>query len=223
MKVLDTLKKEWYVLIILLLPFVASAVLWNDLPDVVPTHFNIQGEADDYGPKWMTAILIPAIGLGVYFLLIFLPAIDPKKRIRSTQKPIAAIRIFTSVFFTGIYAIVMTITLGYTVDVSTYVFVAIGLLFMILGNYMNSVKPNYFIGIRTPWTLEDPEVWRRTHRLASKIWMAGGLMLIIIALTMGISYTSYLVTFILILLGGIPLVYSYLIFKKINPSEGDES
>lgn len=223
MNVLETLKKEWYVLIILLLPFISSAVLWNNIPDIVPTHFNIQGEADDYGPKWMTAIMFPAIGLGVYFLLLFLPVIDPKNRIRSTQKPISAIRIFTSVFFTGIYAVVMAKTLGYSVDISIYVFASVGLLFMVLGNYMNSVKPNYFVGIRTPWTLENPEVWRRTHRMANKVWIAGGLLLIIIPLTMDLTYTPFLIVSLLILLGGVPLVYSYLIFKKITSSKEKES
>lgn len=223
MKTIEILKKEWYVLLILLMPFVASAILWDDLPDVVPTHFNIQGEADDYGPKWMTAIMIPAIGLATYFMLIFLPAIDPKKRIESNQKPIAAIRIYTSLFMVGIYAFVMSITLGSAIDLVDYLFAAVGLFFMIIGNYLNSVKPNYFIGVRTPWTLENPEVWRLTHRLTSKIWIVGGILFIIVPLLFGIPNAAYLTAFIIVVLAGIPLVYSYIAFKKIQSSEGEKS
>lgn len=211
-----TLKKEWYVLVILLLPFIASAILWNDLPDQVPVHFNIHGEADDYGPKWMNAIMLPVIGIAVYFLLIFLPAIDPKKRIESTQKPIAAIRIITSVFFVSIYGIVMAITLGYQIDMGNYIFIVVGLLFMVLGNYMNSVKPNYFIGIRTPWTLENPEVWKKTHRLGSKLWIIGGLLFILVPLLLGISETVFitLTLFVIAILVGVPVVYSYIMYKN---------
>lgn len=211
-----TLKKEWYVLVILLLPFIASAILWNDLPDQVPVHFNIHGEADDYGPKWMNAIMLPVIGIAVYFLLIFLPAIDPKKRIESTQKPIAAIRIITSVFFVSIYGIVMAITLGYQIDMGNYIFIVVGLLFMVLGNYMNSVKPNYFIGIRTPWTLENPEVWKKTHRLGSKLWIIGGLLFILAPLLFGISETAFitLTLFVIAILVGVPVVYSYIMYKN---------
>ncbi|MFY0696658.1 MAG: SdpI family protein [Balneola sp.] len=211
-----TLKKEWYVLVILLLPFIASAILWNDLPDQVPVHFNIHGEADDYGPKWMNAIMLPVIGIAVYFLLIFLPAIDPKKRIESTQKPIAAIRIITSVFFVTIYGIVMAITLGYQIDMGNYIFIVVGLLFMVLGNYMNSVKPNYFIGIRTPWTLENPEVWKKTHRLGSKLWIIGGLLFILVPLLFGISETVFitLTLFVIAILVGVPVVYSYIMYKN---------
>ena len=82
----ETIKKEWYIIILLIVPFGASAYLWNDLPDMVPTHFNIYGEADDWGPKWVNAIMFPAIGLATYLSLIFLPFIDPKKRIESRQK-----------------------------------------------------------------------------------------------------------------------------------------
>ncbi len=222
MKITAILKKEWYVLIILLIPFIVSAMLWDDLPEEVPTHFNLKGEADDYGPKWVTAIMLPSIGIVVYFLLLFLPSIDPKKRIESTQKPITAIRIFISLFFAGIYGIVVAITLGYAADISTYIFIAVGLLFMVIGNYMNSVKPNYFIGIRTPWTLENPEVWKKTHRLASKIWMTGGLLFIIVPITIGIPNTAYLTTFTIVVLAGVPLIYSYIAFKQIQTSNGED-
>ncbi len=146
----DILKKEWFMIPLLAAPFVASIILWNDIPDTVPIHFNAQGEADDYGPKWINAFLLPSIALGTYLFLIAIPKLDPKNKIASTQKSITAIRIVISLFLIGIYALVMMKTFDMDADIAQFVFVSAGLLIMVTGNYMNSIKPNYFIGIRTP-------------------------------------------------------------------------
>ncbi|MEQ9266514.1 MAG: SdpI family protein [Balneolaceae bacterium] len=216
MSILETLKKEWFILVILIVPFFVSAYFWDELPDEVPTHFNIRGEADDWGPKWMVAYLIPMIGLGTYLMILLVPAIDPKKKIESAQKPVAAIRMFTSVFMVGIYAFVMAASLGTTINFSNYIIIGVGMLILIVGNYMNSIKPNYFIGIRTPWTLENEEVWKRTHRLSSKIWIVGGLLLMLSPLVPEMIRLDYLIYIIVGILAGIPLVYSYVIYKKLE-------
>ncbi len=218
---IETIKKEWFVVLLLIAPFVASAILWDDLPEVVPTHFNAAGEADDWGPKWINAIMIPSIGLGIYLLLIFLPSIDPKKKIRSVQKPIAAIRIFMSLFMIGIYAFVMAASLGKTANISVYVQMAVGALLVIVGNYINSVKPNYFIGIRTPWTLESPEVWKRTHRLGSKLWIIGGIIFLIFPWLGFTTGSEYFVIILVSILAGVPLIYSFIIYKQLeaNPEQ----
>ncbi|RNC84619.1 MAG: DUF1648 domain-containing protein [Balneola sp.] len=216
MSVTETIKKEWFVWLILLAPFVTSIYLWDQLPDEVPTHFNARGEADDWGPKWMNAFMLPGISVAVYILLLVLPLIDPKKKISNTQKPIAAIRIFTAIFFVGIYAFVMAASLGNETNFTPYIYLAVGALFLILGNYMNSIKPNYFIGIRTPWTLESPEVWKKTHRLASKIWIVGGLVMMAIPFITPLSWMAVSTTIMVSILAGIPLFYSFIIFKKLE-------
>ncbi len=219
MSLSETLKKEWFVLLILLVPFVASFMLWDQLPEEVPTHFNIKGEADDWGPKWITAIMLPSIGVGVYALLLFLPLIDPKKKITSVQKPVAAIRMFTSIFLVGIYVFVMAASLGSEIDFSSYMLTAVGALILILGNYMNSIKPNYFIGVKTPWTLESPEVWKKTHRLTSKLWILGGLFMMGASFVPLFTNSAYLITVLVAVLAGIPIIYSYLIFQKIQKND----
>lgn len=216
MTISETIKKEWFVLPLLIAPFVASYFLWDQLPDQVPTHFNLSGEADDWGPKWINAIMIPLIGVGIYALLLVLPIIDPKKKISNVQKPVSAIRIFTSIFFVGIYAFVMAASLGSDVNFSSYILIAVGALILILGNYMNSIKPNYFIGVKTPWTLESPEVWKKTHRLTSKLWIALGLLMIISSFIPAFVEFPYLITGLLVILAGVPIVYSYLIYQKIE-------
>jgi uncharacterized membrane protein len=213
----ETLKKEWYIVLLLLLPFAVSAYLWDEMPDTVPTHFNIYGEVDDWGPKWVNAFMFPAIGLFTYLLLIFLPLIDPKKRIESRQKPIAAIRILLSIFMVGMYVFIMATSLGKQLAVDSYIKAGVGALIMVLGNYMNSVKQNYFIGVKTPWTLENEEVWKLTHRLTSKIWTVGGLLMVIQPFAIphpqiGIAIYISIITVLVI----VPVVYSYVIFQKLQ-------
>ncbi len=222
MKISDTLKKEWFVVIALVAPFIASLVLWNDMPDIVPTHFNAAGEADDFGPKWINAFLLPGIAVITYLFLLVIPAIDPKKRIENTQKPIAAIRIVISLFLVGIYALVMLKTFNLEADIGLFVFVSIGLLIAITGNYMNSIKPNYFIGIRTPWTLENPEVWKKTHRFASKIWIIGGLIMTISAFIPFLKGSIYLILGSVVVLAVLPIVYSYQVFNKLQNSTNQD-
>ncbi len=220
MSITENFRKEWFVWPILIAPFIVSYFLWDKLPEEVPTHFNIKGEADDWGPRWINALMIPGIGVITYIMLLVLPMIDPKKKISNTQKPIAAIRIFTSIFFVFLYAFVMTVSMGIEVNLTHYIYLGTGSLFLILGNYMNSVKPNYFIGIRTPWTLENPEVWKKTHRLGSKIWVVGGLFLMAIPFVLPIEWMVIGSTSLVLVLAGIPAIYSYVIFKKIE-SEGE--
>lgn len=216
----ETLKKEWYVVLLLIIPFGVSAYLWNDLPDTVPTHFNMKGEADGWGPKWVNALMFPAIALGTYLLLIIVPFIDPKKRIESRQKPIAAIRIILSLFFVFMYVFVMSESMGTDINFSIYLQVGIGLLFLVLGNYMHSIKQNYFIGVRTPWTLENEEVWKRTHRLTAKVWTVGGLIMMIAPITLSnavVYWTVFgVVTTVLVL---VPIIYSYVIFERLDSAK----
>ncbi|HBX66162.1 MAG TPA: hypothetical protein DEG32_08380, partial [Balneolaceae bacterium] len=84
-------------------------------------HFNLQGEADDFGPKWIILYMLPALGLVIYLGLLFLPGIDPKKRIEETQKPIAAIRLVLALFMVGLYSIMMLIVTGSDIDINSYV------------------------------------------------------------------------------------------------------
>ena len=215
-----TLKKEWYIVALLLIPFAASVYFWDQLPDQVPTHFNLQGEVDDWGPKWINAFMMPVIGLVTYFSLIFLPFIDPKKRIASRQKPIAAMRIILSLFMVVIYGLIMAVSLGNEVKMEFYVMLAVGLLIMVVGNYMNSVKQNYFIGVKTPWTLENEEVWKKTHRLTSKLWTAGGALLIIIPLLFsGSAAQAWLLGIVIAAISVLPILYSYLIYQKLKPQD----
>lgn len=221
MNIKNTLKKERYMAVLLLAPFIASFILWEKMPDIVPVHFNAAGEADDFGPKWINAFLLPGIALVTYLFLLVIPAIDPKKRIENTQKPIAAIRIVISLFLIGVYALVMMKSFDLEADVGQFVLASVGILIAITGNYMNSIKPNYFIGIRTPWTLEDSEVWKKTHRFASKLWIVGGVLMTVSAFIPFLKGSPFFILGAVLILAGIPFIYSYQLFNKLKNSNED--
>ncbi len=222
MNSINIFKKEWPILLLLLAPFAVSLIVSDQVPDTVPIHFNLQGEADDYGPKWMILYMLPAIGLLIYVALLFLPRIDPKKRIEKAQKPVAAIRLITSLFMVGLYAMMMLVVTGSDVSINSYVFIAVGILFVGLGNYFNTVKPNYFIGIRTPWTLENPTVWKKTHRLGSKIWMVGGVVIIFSDLLFSETVNAVVFGATFGVMVVVPLLYSYFEFKKLESTGENE-
>ena len=97
-----------------------------------------------------------------------------------------------------------------------YIFPSVGLFLAVLGNFMHSIKPNYFIGFRLPWTLENEENWRKTHQLVSKVWVVGGLLIALVTLAINITISIWIALFIIILLVAIPTIYSYQLYKQIN-------
>ncbi|GAB5465428.1 MAG: hypothetical protein Kapaf2KO_08640 [Candidatus Kapaibacteriales bacterium] len=211
----NILKKEWYILLLLLLPFAVSIYLYPSMPESVPIHFNAAGEPDNWGPRWINAFLLPVITIGLYFLMLAVPYIDPKKKIESAQRQLSAIRLIITLFMLAVYAFVMIQTLSPEMNMVSYVLMAVGLLIFAIGNYMNTVKPNYFIGVRTPWTLENEENWRKTHRFSAKVWSIGGLLMAAFGFFFaGSSISTVVIIGISIIICVIPFVYSYQLYKK---------
>ena len=215
----ETIKKEWVVLLLVLLPFAASAILWSQLPERVPIHFNARGEANGWGPKWVNAFLLPLIGVGTYLGMLILPVLDPKKKIAIHQKAISAIRIALSLFLVGMYAVIMAKSLGVKLDMQIWLQAGTGMLFMVLGNYMSAVKHNYFIGIRTPWTLESAEVWKKTHRLGGKVFVVCGLLLLLFAFVPGLN-EPHVLTALIVVLVVIPVAYSWFAYRALKSFDG---
>lgn len=208
-------KKELPFIIIALLPFVYLAFIWNNLPKQIPMHWNASGEIDRFGnKKELIFMLLMLNGIG-YFLFLILPAIDPKGNLQKMGNKFTQIRYYLALFMT-----VLSLYILYSVQQMeskpTFVFVLIGLLFAVLGNYFKTVKPNYFVGIRTPWTLENETVWKKTHQLAGKLWFIGGILIIIITLIVKKSLIIYIFMTITAVISIIPVVYSYLEFKKLK-------
>ncbi|QRN85221.1 SdpI family protein [Clostridia bacterium] len=203
------------------LMFVIGLLAYRHLPAQIPIHWNINGEVDNYGSRAFGVFGIPFITLGVFLLFYFLPNLDPRKHnypqfARSYQ----AIKLVTIVFMFMLYCATILYSLGVPVNISLVVNLLVGIMFIIIGNYLGKVKHNYFVGIKTPWTLADEEVWKKTHRLAAPFMVIGGVVFIAGAF---IQQTAvYILSFTVLMIAVlVPTVYSYLLFRKLHPNSKD--
>jgi uncharacterized membrane protein len=202
----------------LLIPYIYLYQIWDQLPDIVPTHFNFSGEADGWSSKRSLLFLPAFLGIGIYLLLLFLPELDPKKNISLKDPKYYGIRFIMACFFSMLSTYILYTALVGKISNTTLLFGFIGVLFAVIGNYFKDIKPNYFIGIRTPWTLEDERVWEHTHQIGSKIWMFGGLGLFLSAIFISDEKIFLAIFFILlILMIFLPIIYSYLDYKNGKP------
>lgn len=209
-----TFRSELPLLLLVAVPFIYLGAIWAELPENVPLHWNVEGEVDRYGSKselW----LIPAVTtLLIYLLLLVVPAIDPKRRIQEMGAKYHQLK-FALVAFMAALGVVVLYMVKQGADQSpALIFVLVSLLIVILGNYMKTVKPNYFIGIRTPWTLEHAGVWEKTHLLAGRLWFGGGLVLVVLSMFVEGRLHFYLFMGTLLTISLIPVVYSYLLYRK---------
>ena len=176
-------RREWPHWVILVGLFAASAVAWDRVPERIATHWNIRGEVDGYGARLEGLLLVPLIALGMYLLLALLPRIDPARaNYASFSGPYVVIRAAFTTMMAGIHALLLATALGYAVNVGRWIPVGVGLLFIVLGNVLGKVRPNYFVGVRTPWTLGSARSWEKTHRAGGRLFVIGGLGLAIAAL-----------------------------------------
>ena len=212
---MNKLTKEILLILISLLPYIYLAYIWDQLPERVATHFNIEGTADGWSSR-RTLLYLPAIlGLGIYFLMLIIPAIDPKKKIQEMGDNFFSIRLLIAVFMAALNVVILNAAKEGGMENANILLVLMGALFAGLGNYMQTVRPNYFVGIRTPWTLESESVWKLTHRLASKVWMAGGILIVFLSLLLQDSKLVFIIFFVLVsVMVIVPVVYSYLLLKK---------
>ncbi len=200
--------------VILLLPFPIIAYFWAELPDQVPIHWGINGEPDNWADKATGIFIGPAINIGLYILMSLAPKIDPKKNFEQ-MKMYPTLKLMLVALFFLLFLIIMAFTLEYTTDVR-WIPAAVMLLMIGIGNYMGKFRPNYFIGIRTPWTLESEEVWTKTHRLAGTLWVVASIIMLVALLLplqpwLAINFSIYLVV-----IAGFPVLYSYQLHRKLG-------
>lgn len=212
---METLKKDWLIWLIILSPLAMIIGCWDLFPDQIPTHFGSDGLPDSYSGKGFGLLMLPGINVLMYFLFLVLPKIDPSgKNYKLFSDKYRTIRIILHVFFTITFFIIGFYSLGYNFNMSVIMLYLVLTLFLFLGNYLGNVRHNYFIGIRTPWTLSNEEVWIKTHRLTAKVWVFGTLITMVILPFVPdpeLIFVPYLIIITII-----PMVYSYLLFRKIK-------
>ena len=209
------LKKELPIIGIVLTPFVYLAIIWDSLPQRVPIHWNYKGEIDNWGDKFSLILILFLLPVLMYVLMTFIPKIDPKKRISLMGGKFYQLKFFLVLFMSLVALLILYTTKERSVNNPNLVFALLGVLLMIFGNYFKVIQPNYFIGIRTPWTLENSEVWKATHGFAGKIWLIGGFILMLGGLVLNNAFGNVFVSIILIL-ALIPIAYSFIKFKQIQ-------
>ena len=197
------------------LPFGYLAYVWDSLPERVATHFGIDGKPDAFGAK--SQLLLPiCIILGtnliVYFLLKNIDKIDPKQAAKLSKDVFDKIAFITLVFM-SLIAVYITHS-AVSQSIGNFMFIILGLLLAAIGNLMHSLKQNYFVGLKLPWTLNDEENWRKTHQLGSKIWFWGGLFIALTALFLPFKMASIITLITVFIMVLIPSIYSYQLFKK---------
>lgn len=204
----------WWLLAAAELSFAAQLILYPSLPQQVPLHWGISGQPDGWGAK-PALLALWALPIVLLLLLYLMPRLDPRKDNYSKHtKAYSAFSIAVILLFIALGWALVAIALGVQLPLSSIVIVLLGILFVVIGNFMPQVRPNYFFGIKTPWTLANETVWRKTHRL-------GGVLFVLCGLTTLVSAFLPEVASFVVMVGGIVaatvvmVIYSYLAFKNI--------
>jgi len=208
------MKKHVFPLGITLLTLIAWLIALPHLPATMPIHWGANGEANEFATKINAMILTVGIMVLIYFVIAFVPRIDPRKenyKYFSKTYNIVLNAVLLLFFFVNMSTILQG--LGYNVPMSYIAPIMAGIIFIIIGNYLQRVRSNYFMGIRTPWTLSNETVWKKTHRLSGKLFFIGGLLILISAFLPD-GYKSVIMWGSIVLCVAIPYLYSYLAYKK---------
>ncbi|MFL6247608.1 MAG: SdpI family protein [Thermoanaerobaculia bacterium] len=204
-------------LAMLLIALTLSLVFYRTLPDPMPTHWNISGEVNGWSPKPFGAFLMPLIMAGMVALFAALPRISPRGYpVDEQSRAYRAIELSIVAFLLGVHVVMLLASTGTRIDMTVIVPMLVGALFVVLGNYMTKMRRNFFIGIRTPWTLADEDVWYRTHRLGGRVFVAAGIALMLVPFAGEAQHAA--LTAIVIAAAFIPIVYSYVIYRRMYPS-----
>lgn len=213
-------KKDWLILVVLLFPFIVTLYFWNHLPEQIPIHWNFEGEVDNYVPKMPGIFYLPAFAVVLYVLFLAVPLIDPRWSNYSLFKGSYQTLKFSIVaIMTLLFYVIIAASLGFDLDIMYFVIVPIVMLFTVVGNMMGKIRPNWFVGIRLPWTLSNDKVWQITHRFAGKLWVWSSLAMMVLLLILPtepikIIFWIYFAVIILI-----PSVHSYVIYKKLTKNK----
>lgn len=212
------MKLSWRVelpqLLVIAAMFAVAAWAWHLVPDRLPVHWNIHGEVNGWGGKFMGLLLLPLVVFGVYLLTLVVPLVDPGRgNYQNFFKAFAAIRIAMVLFMALVYGVSVLAAFGHAVNMSSVVLPATGVLFMVIGNFMSKIRPNWFVGVRTPWTLSSKLSWDKTHRLAGWLFIFMGVLFFVLLL----APNGWMLTIILTIDALCVVwmfVYSFLVYRR---------
>jgi len=200
--------------VLILLVILAGVILWSRLPDPMASHWNEADQVDGYMGKLWGTFMVPAMMIGLTLLFLAIPSIDPlKKNIADFRGWFNMFIVLFNLFMAFVHGLTLAWNLGHTgLRMSVAMVPTIGLLFILIGLFMRKAKRNYFIGIRTPWTLANDTVWEMTHKLGGKLYITAGILTMLSLLFPEKAIVILMVS----ILGAsfISILYSYLVFRQ---------
>jgi uncharacterized membrane protein len=206
-------RSEAIVIAIILASLAVSLYFYPRLPEMVASHWNERGEVDGYMPRFWGAFLMPAISLGLLLLFMAIPRIDPlRKNIEKFRRHYDAFVVLIVAFFLYIHVLTLLLNTGFAFSLLHAMVPALAALFYYSGVVIQNARRNWFIGIRTPWTLSSERVWNSTHRIGGKLFKAAGLIALL-----GLALPDYAILLIIgpvLLFTAYLIVYSYLEYRK---------
>ena len=209
------MKINKWILLIAVLSIIGIAMVYPSLPEEIPGHWNAAGEVDRYDHK-STVFITGLLPLGIYLLMVFLPKIDPKRAAYlKHEKAYSVAQWLIVLLLIYIQWIAIAAGLGYGVDTGIAIRLALGIVFILLGNYMSQIRHNYLFGIRTPWTLANEQVWKKTHRVGGYGFVIVGIISVLTAFIKGTAAFAITIGSLVIMVST-TFVYSYLAYRKVT-------
>lgn len=203
------------------LSLAATLLFYSRLPDMVPTHWNAAGEIDTYKPRYFVFLtgLLPALFV---FLFTVIPSIDPKsENYKKHEKAYSITALFLVLFLIAVHWFAILAAMGKIMRIDILIRVLVGVLFIIIGNYLPQARQNYTYGIRTPWTLDNVAVWKKTQRVGGIGFVICGLIIILsVFLSSVIAFWIVIVSVVSLIL--LIFVYSYVLYNRLDPDKEDE-
>jgi len=216
MNIADQTNRNYYLgaAAVILAMLVGTLVAYPRLPNIVPLHWDAQGHVNGWGPKWMLLLLGPGMMSAIVLMFAALPWLSPKKfEVDSFRATYLYIMIVIVAMIAYCQFLMLISALRVTLDVSRAIEGGICLLIALLGNVLGKVRRNFYVGIRTPWTIADERVWNVTHRFAAKTFVVGGLLgflAVILSAPFWLPITAILVAAL------IPVIYSLVFYKRLE-------
>jgi uncharacterized membrane protein len=193
---------------------IATAALYPQLPARVPTHWGINNQPNGYSPKWALFLIGPGLMAFMFILFRFLPWLSPKQwEVDSFRSTYLQVMLITMSMFAYIFGITLWAGVSGSANVGRAIVGGVCLLLALLGNLMGKVRRNFFIGVRTPWTLANERVWNATHRLAGKTFVVSGLIGLLLTF-FGVS--GWPVMAVILLAPLLPVAYSLIFYKQLE-------
>lgn len=198
---------------IMIAPLMYFLIVWKSLPVEIPVHFDAKGDPNRLGSRYEILFTILFISLGTYLLLLYAPKIDPKKNFSIFSGTFLKLRYILTTFFAVMSFFIVSSVINEKLNISL-LYAVLALLIALLGNYMSNIRPNYFLGIRTPWTLENESIWKKTHYITGRLWFFSGIILMIMMLLLPNTIKFYVLIGGILLLSVFPVLYSLITYRN---------